>query len=73
MQTANLNVPLAEDILRGAAEIAAYMGFERRVVYHLASKGALPVFRMGEIVCARRSTLLAWVIQQEAASQKVAA
>ncbi|QAY95110.1 hypothetical protein CWB41_04680 [Methylovirgula ligni] len=72
MQPANDDVPLAEDILRGAAAIAEHMGFERRVIYHLASKGALPVFRMGDIVCARKSTLLAWVKQQEAAG-KVAA
>jgi hypothetical protein len=73
MQTANLNVPLAEDILRGAAAIADFMGFERRVIYHLASKGALPVFRMGDVICARRSTLFTWIVQQEAASRKEAA
>ncbi len=69
MQPANDNTPLAGDILRGASAIAAFMGFERRVIYHLASKGTLPVFRMGDIVCARKSTLVAWVIQQEAAAK----
>jgi hypothetical protein len=73
MQAAANDNSLEKDVLYGAAAIAGFMGVPRRVVYHLASKSALPVFRMGEIVCARRSTLLAWVEGQEAASRKEAA
>lgn len=72
MQPANDNLSLAEDILRGAAAIAEFMGCPRRAVYHMASKGGLPVFRMGDIVCARRSTLTAWIAEQEAAGQVAA-
>ncbi|MEI6560262.1 MAG: hypothetical protein WCO00_17830 [Rhodospirillaceae bacterium] len=38
----------------------------KRRVYRLAEKGAIPVFKVGGTLCARRSTLLAWVEAQEA-------
>ncbi|TGP88918.1 MULTISPECIES: DNA-binding protein [unclassified Mesorhizobium] len=63
MEPANDN--LAADILEGAAAIAAWTGFKRRAVYHAVANGHLPHFRMGETVCARKSTLLAWIAQQE--------
>lgn len=72
MQPANDDIPLAEDILRGAAAIAEFMGSPRRVIYHQASKGNLPTFRMGDIVCARKSTLRAWIAAQEAAGRVAA-
>lgn len=64
----NDNSPLAADVLRGADAIAEWMGFKRRTIYHLAATGALPTFRMGDIVCARKSTLAAWIAGQEATS-----
>ncbi len=42
----------------------------RRQVYHLARAGKLPVFKLGAILCARRSTLLAWIEAQEARAQR---
>jgi hypothetical protein len=67
---------LADDLLRGAQEIAEFMfgdRTERRQVYHLASEvraeDRLPVFRLGAILCARKSTLLAWVAKREAAGR----
>src|SRR5271165_4062442 len=67
--------PLADDLLRGAAEIAEFVfgdPAERRRVYHLATEVKeecrLPVFRLGNILCARRSTLLRWVARQESYS-----
>ncbi|MDX1240582.1 excisionase family DNA-binding protein [Sinorhizobium medicae] len=63
MQAANDN--LAADMLRGADAIAQYMGLPRRSVYHAISKGHLPCFRLGETVCARKTTLLAWIAGQE--------
>ncbi|RUV89190.1 DNA-binding protein [Mesorhizobium sp. M1A.F.Ca.IN.020.06.1.1] len=62
----NDNHPLAADILRGAAAIADFLGFERRAVYHAVSKNSIPTFRIGEVVCARRSTLTNWIEAQEA-------
>jgi excisionase family DNA binding protein len=64
--TLNDNNPLAADILRGAAAIADHLGFPRRTIYHLTANGTLPTFRMGDIVCARKSTLTAWIASQEA-------
>ena len=61
----NDNQPIAADILRGADEIAAFLGLDRRAIYHAASRAKLPTFRVGAIICARRSTLLAWIAEQE--------
>jgi excisionase family DNA binding protein len=59
---------LAADILRGAEEIANYLGFPRRSIYHAASRGNIPTFRIGDLVCARKSTLAAWISEQERAA-----
>lgn len=67
------NDNIAGDILQGAAAIAAFLGFKRRTIYHLVASGGLPSFRMGDIVCARRSTLTAWIAEQEARNQRAAA
>lgn len=58
---------LAADILRGADAIGAFLGFPRRSIYHLAATGGMPYFRIGDIICARRSTLIAWIAAQEEA------
>lgn len=57
------------DILKSAAEIAAFLfgtTARRREVYHLVEQGALPHFKLGSIICARRSTLMKWIAQMEA-------
>lgn len=61
----NDNQPIAADILRGADEIAAFLGLDKRAIYHAASRQKLPTFRLGAIICARRSTLLSWISEQE--------
>ena len=56
------------DILEGAGDIAAYIYGDRekrRKVYHAVSNGGLPVFRIGGVISARRSTLLSWIADQE--------
>jgi len=56
------------DLLRGADKIAEFLfgnACERRKVYHLAETSRLPVFRLGAVLCARRSVLLEWVRHQE--------
>jgi hypothetical protein len=56
------------DLLEGANEIATFLygsPKRRRTVYHLAEKSRLPVFRFGAVLCARRSTLTAWIAEQE--------
>jgi hypothetical protein len=59
---------IADDLLEGAEAIARFMfgsPDKRRRVYHLAAHSDLPLFRLGELICGRRSTLLAWIAEQE--------
>jgi hypothetical protein len=59
---------LANDLLRGADEIANYLFGEavhRRKVYYLAETSRFPVFRLGARLCARRSVLKDWISSQE--------
>lgn len=64
----NEHTTLAADLLRGAHKIAEFLfgsPSERRKVYHLAETSRLPVFRLGSVLCARRSVLKEWIMQQE--------
>ncbi|MBZ7920535.1 helix-turn-helix domain-containing protein [Ensifer adhaerens] len=63
MKAANDN--LASDILKGAEEIAEFLGEEVRAVFYAVRKGRLPHFRVGQNIRARKSTLLAWIAEQE--------
>lgn len=59
---------LADDILRGADSIASFIFGDRgsrRKVYYLAECTRIPVFRLGSVLCARRSVLLSWIATQE--------
>ncbi len=63
---------LAEDLLRGADDIALFVFGDvkqRRKVYYYASeaKVRMPTFRMGNVICARKSKLIEWIERQEAA------
>jgi hypothetical protein len=56
------------DILHGADAIAAFLyGNEkfRRKIYNLVETKRLPHFRLGSMICARKSVLLAWIKAQE--------
>jgi hypothetical protein len=58
----------AKDMLRGAEEIAEFLygsREERRKVYHLVATSHLPVFKLGSMICARRSVMLKWIESQE--------
>ncbi|MFG1399902.1 DNA-binding protein [Roseixanthobacter pseudopolyaromaticivorans] len=68
----NDNTPLAQDVLRGADDIAAFLGMEPRAIYHAASRSKLPTFRLGAKICARKSTLLTWIAEQEKKGRAVA-
>jgi hypothetical protein len=60
--------PLGDDLLRGADEIAAYVfgpRGSRRKIYYLAETSHLPVFRLGSMLCARRSVIERWIAGQE--------
>lgn len=59
---------LAEDMMRGAAAIAKFMGCSRRHIYYLVeSKKGFPWFTecRSSTICARKSVLLHWIKQQE--------
>lgn len=58
----------AKDFLRGADEIARFLfgnPEQRRKVYHLVATSNLPVFKLGSMICARKSILLTWIAEQE--------
>ena len=62
---------LSDDLLIGAASIAGFIfgsEDERRRVYWLIERGELPIFRMGQIICVRKSTLLRTIEAREAAA-----
>ena len=61
---------LAGDLLHGADEIAEFIFGKRggrRKVYYLAECARLPVFRLGTMLCARRSVLMGWIAGRKAA------
>ncbi len=63
---------IADDLLRGADEIAEFIFGKkggRRKIYYLAETSHLPVFRLGAVLCARRSVLLRWISGQESRSR----
>jgi hypothetical protein len=62
-----------DDMLCGAEAIAEYLFGDvgqTHKVYHLAATGGIPTFKMGAIVCLRKSTFLAWVEAQETAGAR---
>ena len=64
----DLSQGIADDLLRGADEIAEFIFGKkggRRKIYYLAETSHLPVFRLGAVLCARRSVLLRWISGQE--------
>jgi len=58
---------LSKDLLRGAEEIGEYLygPNRRRKIYHLVATSNLPVFKLGSMICARKSVLLKWIEDQE--------
>lgn len=56
------------DLLHGVSAIADHLRMTRAQVYHLHNRKALPTFKMGRTVCARRSTLAEHFAAQERAA-----
>lgn len=48
---------LADDVLDGVKEIAAFIGKSERATFHLIHGNQLPVFRLGKKIHARKSEL----------------
>ncbi len=57
--SSDLETDLADDLLDGAEAIGKFMGpgWNRRRVYYAANCGLLPIFRFGNRLSARKSTL----------------
>ncbi len=53
------------DLLYGAPAIAAHLGLRVRQARHQIDEGRIPTFRIGAIICARKSSLLRWFEDQE--------
>jgi excisionase family DNA binding protein len=53
------------DILKGSKAIAEWLGISERTIRFQVSNGRLPYFRVGQAICARKSTLNAWIAEQE--------
>ena len=66
-------IDLADDLLEGADAIATFMGWNRRRVYYAAERKLIPIFRMGDHLTARKSTLLQHVADLEQAQRESAA
>lgn len=64
--------PTDADLLYGVKPIAAFLGIRERQARHLIDAKKLPTFSFpgSSIICARRSTLNAWLAEREAAALK---
>ena len=60
--------PEALDILHGYDEIGAFLRMTPKQVQHRVRAGEVPHFKLGRLICVRRSTLIQWIAEQEAAS-----
>jgi hypothetical protein len=64
--------PLADDLMDGANEIAEFLygrpvtPEKKRRVYYIAERRTLPIFTIGSILHARKSTLRAEIAKREA-------
>lgn len=57
------------ELLMGAKAIASFLGISPRQAYRLIYDCTLPSFKLGGTVAARRATLRAWLLEQEAAAR----
>ncbi len=64
---------MTDEVLYGAAEIARALGLSRRVVYHRAAAEQIPTFKMGQTLCAKRSSLAAWLAACDAPAAPITA
>jgi hypothetical protein len=63
----NIHTAGESDILTGHKAIARFLGLSPRQISWHDEQGNLPTFRIGRTVCARKSTLLQWIEEQEQA------
>jgi hypothetical protein len=74
-------VSLASDLLHGAQDIAEFLYgtpsnsreavSNQRRVYHAIEKHHFPAFKLGGVICARKSTILKWIEAKEHVNKRV--
>lgn len=57
------------DLLHGLSAIAEHLRLSTDQVRYLANKYGLPTFKFGKTVCARRSSVNAWLAKSEIANR----
>jgi len=70
MGTTPEDTDIASDLVFGARAIASVLGMTQRQVYHVTACSQIPTFKIGGTLCARRSTLLAWLERLESPRTK---
>lgn len=58
-------MPASLDVLRGAQAVADFINTTPRRVYALHQGGSIPTFTEGGTICARKTSLIGWIEQQE--------
>lgn len=58
------------DLLYGVPAIAKYLGIRDRQARHSCETGRIPTFRIGSIICARKSDVDAWIANLAAGTRK---
>lgn len=56
---------LSNDLIRGSRNIAAELGLPQAAILELAKTSDAPIFRIGAVHFARRSTLAMWIATLE--------
>lgn len=64
LATENGQTP-AGDLLYGVPAIGEFLGIKTRQARHLCEIGRVPNFKVGKMVCSRRTMLSAWLDEQE--------
>ncbi len=59
----------AADVLNGYEEIATFLRITVRQAKHRAAIGAIPTFKVGRCVSARKSSILAFIRNAEVAAR----
>ncbi|MEE9925804.1 MAG: DNA-binding protein [Brucella anthropi] len=60
-----MEVELKDDLLMGAKAIAGFLGCNDRQVYHMLAKRQLPGFKIGDVIAARKSSILKHIEELE--------
>ena len=64
--------PRQSDLLYGVPAIARFLRLRERQARHRIDNGTIPTFRLDGTICARESSLNAWLAEREAAARREA-